>query len=373
MLLACRAASAVVAPVSPGCASDRDCSLNGVCSLEFECKCDPPWSGESCGMLAYKSTPASGRSLYPDSDTHNTWNGALIRGADGVFHMYNPLYPAGSLGGATTLMHGTASNITGPYKWPNGAYISIPSLGEFDGPKSVVYTESLNGTNKTKYSLWLGGHVYLADSAAGPFTMLEGFTYPGKNPAPLWHNGSFYTIASMSAGIYVTPRLVAGAKWTHYANISHQFVPEGWLPEDPDMWVDKRSNWHIINHAYSTTQWEHCSASLLSSHFFSTDGKTWNFLPGAIQPYGHTVEYDDGTSHMFVTIERPTMYFDEHGLLTHIHLAADLVTGDEGCGNRTKHANFGHTPCVNCKYGDHGGTTIIALETAIVDQTLVVV
>ena len=339
-----------------------DCSLNGVCSKGFECECDAPWVGKSCGVLAYCVTPALGRSLYPSSEPHNTWNGAIIRGNDGKFHMYNPLYPSGSLGGTTTLMHGTASNVTGPYSWPTEAYITIPLLGSFDGPKSVVYTESVNGTTETKYSLWLGGIVYLADDAAGPFKMLEGFTYPGHNPAPLWYKGAFYTIVSMAAGIYTTPRLVVGAKWTHYANISQRNVPKDWLPEDPDMYVDRRGNWHIINHAYNNHEWEHCSTSVLSSHFFSADGKAWHFLPAAIQPYSHTVQYDDGTSHMFVTMERPTMYFDEHGELTHIHLAADMVTGDEGCGNRTEHAHFGHTPCDNCKYADHGGTTIIALD-----------
>ena len=71
---------------------------------------------------------------------------------------------------------------------------------------------------------------------------------------------------------------------------------------------------------------------------------------------------DDGSSHMFVTIERPSMFFDEKGRLTHIHLAADLVGGDAGCGARKNYRTSGHCPCVNCKYGDHGGTTIIALD-----------
>jgi hypothetical protein len=43
----------------------------------------------------------------------------------------------------------------------------------FDGPKSVVYTDS--DTNKTMYSLWIGHGVYLADSLNGPFIKLEGF------------------------------------------------------------------------------------------------------------------------------------------------------------------------------------------------------
>lgn len=56
---------------------------------------------------------------------------------DQVYHLYNPVYPAGSLGGATALRHGTAANITGPYTWGKQPDIAIPLLGEFDGPKSV--------------------------------------------------------------------------------------------------------------------------------------------------------------------------------------------------------------------------------------------
>jgi hypothetical protein len=331
-------------------------------AAQFVCKCDPPWSGPACGVLAYKTTPLSGKSLYPESDPHNTWNGAILRGADGIYHLYNPLYPVGALGGTTTLMHGTSKTVAGPYQWPKSAFITIPTLGAFDGPKSLVYTEQ----NRTKYSLWLGGNVYTANSAAGPFARLVGFRYPGHNPAPVFHNGAFYTIVSMAAGIMTTPQLVAGAKWTQYASIAQDNVPTNWLPEDPDMWIDAKGNWHIVNHCYSEHEWEHCATSVLSSHFFSRDGKTWDFLKEAIQPYSHTVQYDDGTSHMFVTMERPNLYFDENGNLTHIHLAADLVTGDEGCGNRTADAHFNHTPCDNCKYDDHGGTTIIALATDLV-------
>ena len=56
------------------------------------------------------------------------------------------------------------------------------------------------------------------------------------------------------------------------------------------------------------------------------------------------------------------MFIDHKGQLSHIHLAADLVTGDAGCGDRKEHSFHGHVGCVDCKYEDHGGTTIIALD-----------
>ena len=44
-----------------------------------------------------------------------------------------------------------------------------------------------NDSGKTVYSLWIGGIVQVADSPDGPFTKVEGFTYPGGNPAPIFH------------------------------------------------------------------------------------------------------------------------------------------------------------------------------------------
>jgi len=341
------------------CTSDLDCSLNGVCSSGV-CECDAPWTGTACGVLGYKTTPASGKSLYPESDPRNTWNGPIIRGADdGTYHLYTAIFPKGQLPCCTTtLLHGTAANVTGPYHWGERPDIVVDSMGAFDGPKAVVFTED----NKTKYSLWLGGGVYLADSPDGPFEKLQGFSYPGANPAVVWYNDTFFFTNSPSMTVYTTTRLVEGANWTVHGTVNHSGVPENWIPEDPTIWVDQRGSFHMINHAFNVREWQNCSSSLLSTHFFSPDGKTWHFLPEAIQPYGHTVRYDDGTSHMFVTIERPTVFLDAHGQLTHLHLAADLVTGDEGCGDRKGHNDFGHCACVNCKYEDHGGTTIIALD-----------
>ena len=67
-------------------------------------------------------------------------------------------------------------------------------------------------------------------------------------------------------------------------------------------------------------------------------------------------------AHSYVTLERPNIHFNSSGVMTHINLAADLVTQDEGCAKRSKkHSHGGGIPCDNCKWNDHAGTTIIAL------------
>ena len=43
------------------------------------------------------------------------------------------------------------------------------------------------------------------------------------------------------------------------------------------MWVDQQGNWHIINHAYSNMEYTNCGVSAASAHFFSPDGRVWNY------------------------------------------------------------------------------------------------
>ena len=46
-------------------------------------------------------------------------------------------------------------------------------------------------TGATTYSLWVGGVVHTSTSLYGPFAVVSNFSYPGVNPAPVHHNGTF--------------------------------------------------------------------------------------------------------------------------------------------------------------------------------------
>jgi hypothetical protein len=285
---------------------------------------------------------------------NNTWKGPIVADPESkTFHMFLPLYKRGSLAGVTTVMHGIANNIAGPYDWDTLPHLPIESIN----PAFVTF---VNSSGITVYSLWIGWRVLTADSLLGPFLPVPDFSYPGGNPAPIYFKGVFFMTNQATTQIFTTPGLNPGGVWTVFANISHDALPTNeYHVEDPFLWIDSRKNWHHVNHAYSNLQYTNCSESDVSAHFFSTDGKTWFY---SRQPWGHTVTYDDGTQHSYTTLERPNLSFDPHsGVLTHINLAADLVTGNEGCGNRTDHAHFGHCPCDNCKWDDLSGTTVIAL------------
>jgi hypothetical protein len=168
----------------PPCTSDLNCSLNGLCtagscviSLGLGKLClsysnavrailDTTFfffCSAECGVLKYKVTPVSAKDLYPYNNSGprvqptsalNTWGGPIVGPVNGKYHMYNSLYQEGSLCKSTTIMHGVADTITGPYDW-----FSRPHLQGRSNPMFVVF----NGTDgKTKYTLWNKGNVSIS-------------------------------------------------------------------------------------------------------------------------------------------------------------------------------------------------------------------
>ena len=220
LVAAAAAAAAAVSSAAP-CATDLDCSLNGVCGGAGVCTCDAPWAGAECAQLAFKATtPASGKSLYNATSPSNTWNGPIVfSSSDNLYHIYVPLYKAGSLGSPTTTLHGVSKTVTGPYDWASRPPLPVAA----ENPAAVVFTDP--ATSKTVVSVWLGGQVLVADSADGPFAPVAGFTYPGGNPAPIFHDGAFFMTNQGTSQVFTTPALAPGAVWAVFSNISHANLP----------------------------------------------------------------------------------------------------------------------------------------------------
>ena len=308
------------------CSTDFDCSLNGVCTAG-SCACDSPWVGENCTTLQYRVTPASAKNLWTGDAQLNTWNGPILRGSDGRSHLIVPVYEHGSLWNVIYIAHGVSASPTGPYDWTSLPNIShAPTIN----PGGLVFPNATTG--EPVYSIWIGGDILTAADPGGPFVAT--FKYPGAdggNPAPAFHNGAFFLTDQSTTQVHTTPSLTQ--PWTLFSTIPH---PRGMgcTTEDPNLFFDRRGNMHVIGHCYNTAERANCSASHLSAHFFADGaGRAWGY---SAQPYGHTVRFDDGTVHSYCTLERPGLVFDGGGLLTHINLAADLVTGDEGCASRGK-------------------------------------
>jgi hypothetical protein len=311
--------------LAQACTSNFNCSLNGVCKAGA-CACDSPWVGPACSTLQYKVTPASAKNVWTGDENLNTWNGPILHGSDGLYHLIDPVYQHASLWNVIYIAHGVSTSPTGPYDWTSMANIShAPTIN----PGGLIYPDPTTGA--PTYSIWLGGDILISSEASGPF--VAKFKFPGgdgSNPAPAFHNGAFYLTNQGTTQILTTSSL--DQPWHIFANITH---PRG-MPctvEDPFLYFDTRNSIHVINHCYNTGERDKCTSSHVSSHFFSEDGKVWG---QSNQPYTHTVQFDDGTSHSYCTLERPGLVFDASGHITHINLAADLVTQDEGCASRGK-------------------------------------
>ena len=131
------------------------------------------------------------------------------------------------------MMHGVATNIEGPYTWT-----SEPNLGS--NPAAVTFTDPATG--KTQYALFFAGSIHISDSVNGPWAAAG--PSPGGNPAPIYLNGTWFATSQSTRQIVTAAKL--GDKWTKFADIEPHL--DHGTQEDPFMFIDKRGNWHIINH-----------------------------------------------------------------------------------------------------------------------------
>jgi len=151
--------------------------------------------GAACETLQFAVTPASGKNLWTGAGTSpnlNTWNGPIIQGADGTHHLFVPVYQHASLGKVIYYAHGTAAKIEGPYDWAN-PNISSTAIN----PAALVFPDS---TGKLAYSLWIGGDIWVAADAAGPYT--KTYENPASgNTAPAFSDGFFYATSQKTTTV----------------------------------------------------------------------------------------------------------------------------------------------------------------------------
>lgn len=143
------------------------CARSGECKAAA-CVCDKPWTGPTCGTLGYAVTPSSGKNVYTVNGPSNTWNGPIVGPeADGLYHIYVPLYKAGSLGGAKEIKHGLASHPAGPYAWN-----VLPDIASSENPAFLTFPDPITG--KKTYSLWNADGVLTSNGVNGTFTKVRG-------------------------------------------------------------------------------------------------------------------------------------------------------------------------------------------------------
>eukprot|EP00043_Microstomoeca_roanoka_P008820 m.84740 g.84740 ORF g.84740 m.84740 type:complete len:401 (+) comp14398_c0_seq1:42-1244(+) len=368
LLMVVLATAMMTATAVSACSSAVDCSLNGLC-VDSLCICDSPWTGDTCGELDV--LPANKVAAYGMSPNITSWGGNVVY-YNGQYHLY-VAEMAGDCGLHTwgrnsRVAHAVSDTILGPYvkqdvallPWAHNPQVLLVnnSRSGSDGNVTFVLFHIGAGDNNTvpitcppEPPLYRNvkdnafsepvlprpqaGYVFhTSSSPSGPWTSYN-LPFGCNNPSPWLHaNGTWFVLCNNGGWDLMRASDLQGP-WTHVLTLPP--CPPGtgtW--EDPFLFVDKRGNFHALAHAYVATQpCGACNSSLVSGHYYSTDGLTW--LSSSIQPYSHLVNYTDGSSHIFSTRERPKLFFNSDGIPTHLITGVNPMT------------TCPPVPSVNCK------------------------
>ena len=236
------------------CASDTDCSLNGRCNAGA-CSCDRPWTGKTCGQLAFRPvTMPQGYGMAPNK---TTWcalsvclsilalhlpmcsltsnrvccgrRGGNILTEDGKqFHLYVSAMTnecgLGHWSSNSRIEHAVANRPEGPFKFVDVAVstwahnsapivlhdgtFAIVHIGAGNGKVDGGRNCTPNGTNTVANDVPTTGHeqkppkpkgsrIHVSNAIGGPFLPLNDSGSLPKdncdNPAPWQHpNGTLY-------------------------------------------------------------------------------------------------------------------------------------------------------------------------------------
>lgn len=326
-----------------------DCSLNGDC-VDGVCHCDAPWSGGTCETMRF--LPVQKTQGYGMQPNLTTWGGGAIYDGS-LYHLFVSAMtndcPLSTWTKNSRIDHAVANDVAGPYKFQDvavntwahnaapvtlkdGSY-AIFHIGNGDGAPDGGQNCSSGVIEPEPMSAAAGSTIHVSDSLEGPWTPLSPNTLGGcNNPAPWVHqNGTIYIVCN---GSLKRADDIHGP-WTDVTSFSHDGGPEGNY-EDPVLYTDKRG-WHVFYHVYNYADRDSCVEATVSAHVFSEDGYTWKASP--TQPFGTQIEVEGGETITVSTRERPKLFFNEQGQMTHLF---NGVCYAEKCPSEK--------PCVDCKY-----------------------
>ena len=240
------------------CADPFDCSLNGACKAGA-CVCDSPWGGAACQTLQYTVTPTSGKNLWTGAGTSenlNTWNGPIIQGADDKYHLFDPVSSCFVLWASPQdrrMLPSPDPAAAGvPARQPLARRILRARHGLEDRrtlrlvqPQHLVHRHQPvpdPTTGKLVYSLWIGGEIWVADDAAGPYAPKYKNPMSG-NTAPAYANGTIYVTSQSTTEVKMAKSLAG--PWSTFSKITHPKM--AYTVEDPFMYIDPKGNFHIMS------------------------------------------------------------------------------------------------------------------------------
>jgi hypothetical protein len=272
--------------------------------------------------------------LESQNNQYCYWDGGIIKGSDGVYHMYASRWneSEGHMGWfGSVAVHATSNNLYGPYTdrglcWPNNqngkGHNVFPFVGG-DGNYYIIVADTRPGD------------IFRATSLDGPWTYVGGISYSGNfgqlaNIAILYRPDGRYMAVPRSGVIGISNNNVLGTYVVQGSSAYSQAgVPSGNL-EDPVVWYSG-GLYHIVVNKWDTRK---------AYHITSEDGiNGWQLSPGlAYDPTANFIRYTDGTVNRWNKLERFNVYMEnDHvvaALLSGIDVAKDADGGNDSHGSK---------------------------------------
>jgi hypothetical protein len=258
------------------------------------------------------------------------WDGAVLQGEDGKWHMFASRWPEplGHGGWWKSLaVHAVSDDVLGPYEdkgvcWPDnegGKGHNVTALKMPDGRYAITISETRPG------------EVFASASPDGPWKSLGRITvandpkWHASNATPVLRPDGQYMIVQRSGVILLAKNIIGPYEVqgpSIYGQIKEMPKPYNKL-EDPIAWYSG-GLYHIV-----VNSWEMRKAF----HLTSTDGiANWVFRGLAYDPTVDFIRYTDGTVNRWNKIERPSVIMKD-GHVAYFTFAIIDVPKDKEKGN----------------------------------------
>lgn len=234
------------------------------------------------------------------------WGGNIIKGDDGLYHLFVCGWPENSRRGhmfwsKSTTFHATSKSISGPYKIEN-------SIGKGHNPECYRL-------NDGRYLVYVIDGYYIADDPKGPW--MYGVFQFNKRGRRIIEGLSNLTFASRQDGSKLMV-CRGGGIWisrdgvTEYNLLSDKsaYPPVEGEFEDPVVWRDSIQYHMIVN------DW----LGRIAFYQRSKDGLHWITEPGEAYMPGIT-KHEDGTEEKWFKYERMKVFQDEYGRVVQTNFA----------------------------------------------------
>ncbi|MDE7117269.1 MAG: glycoside hydrolase family protein [Bacteroidaceae bacterium] len=264
------------------------------------------------------------RNRYVDNgielDSVSFWGGNILKGKDGLYHLYVCGWPENSPKGHmfwsnSTVFHATSLNMGGPYKVQN-------SIGKGHNPEAYVLEDG-------RIVVYTIDGYYIANKPEGPW-MFGKFEFDARGHRVI-EGLSNLTFCRRSDG----SRLMVcrgGGVWISRDGLQpwRQITSERIYPnvegrfEDPVVWRDSLQYHLIVNDWLRRIAW----------YERSLDGLHWIVEPGEAYTYAFSC-HEDGTPESWFKYERAKVYQDEEGRVILMNFAVIDTLKNEDKPNDT--------------------------------------